>query len=405
MSFLALFENVFFVMSWSGTVVFLLYLLACMLAEPYLSLKWRYRILKTAILFYLLPIPLCRDYVRGFFCDHVAFVGETSRRQEPLVMNPDDAVAVHRHGAVFLMRVISFILVFKGILQYLRMKKMCFSGPGKQADGELQAMFSRQKARLNIRRDVKLTCLECCDSPMTWGVAAPVVIFPMWQRDGCVNEELCEAMLAHELVHIRHHDVLIKWAGALAAAVHWFNPFVYLFVRELSCVSEMYCDSVVMAGKGEDERRRYGELILRLGSGRGFCDREQFGAGFAHDGTLYKRRILEIKRSPKYKPFFSAVTAVLICAVGFFSVFAYDPPDAVTEDGKENVYDPGCEEEQGNGECIHDLYDRRTASVHERDGHGGCTVKYYDVRRCRECGNSERGEVAYTAVYETCHHE
>ena len=43
-----IFKNMFFVMSVSGTVVFLLYMLLYPLSKRYVSLKWRYRILKLA---------------------------------------------------------------------------------------------------------------------------------------------------------------------------------------------------------------------------------------------------------------------------------------------------------------------------------------------------------------------
>ena len=59
------FKNMFFVMSVSGTVVFVLYMLLYPLSERYFSLKWRYRILKTALFFYLIPVGGCKYYVFG----------------------------------------------------------------------------------------------------------------------------------------------------------------------------------------------------------------------------------------------------------------------------------------------------------------------------------------------------
>ena len=97
----------------------------------------------------------------------------------------------------------------------------------------------------NIKKDVKLICSEYCESPITIGVLSPTVLFPIWDKDCQMDDELCEYMITHELVHIKHNDILIKLVGLLVIAIHWFNPFVYLLVAELSCISEMYCDSVV----------------------------------------------------------------------------------------------------------------------------------------------------------------
>jgi len=35
-------------------------------------------------------------------------------------------------------------------------------------------------------------------------------------------------IITHELVHFKRHDVWFKAILLVTAAVHWFNPFVYL---------------------------------------------------------------------------------------------------------------------------------------------------------------------------------
>ena len=52
-----MFSNPLIIMSLTGSAVFLLYLLAYPLEKKYFSLKWRYRLLKIAAVFYLLPLP------------------------------------------------------------------------------------------------------------------------------------------------------------------------------------------------------------------------------------------------------------------------------------------------------------------------------------------------------------
>lgn len=97
-------------------------------------------------------------------------------------------------------------------------------------------------------------------------------------------------MLRHELVHIKHHDLLIKYIGLFVIAAHWYNPFVYMMFHEISLISEMYCDSFVIGGKGEEERRKYGELILKLAVQKEFTNKEQFIIGMANSRSkwIYK---------------------------------------------------------------------------------------------------------------------
>ena len=49
-----------------------------------------------------------------------------------------------------------------------------------------------------------------------------------------------------------------------AIAVPWFNPFTYILYNEILNISEIYCDSIVLRGKEEQERKAYGELLLKL---------------------------------------------------------------------------------------------------------------------------------------------
>ena len=62
--------NFLLIMSLSGSVILLLYLLVSPIAKRYFSLAWRYRILKIALAFYLIPFPAVlpeiRDSIFGF---------------------------------------------------------------------------------------------------------------------------------------------------------------------------------------------------------------------------------------------------------------------------------------------------------------------------------------------------
>lgn len=222
------------------------------------------------MLFFLIPFPLCKYYVWGFFYDHFSFIREIARQYESPVMNTDYIIVVNRDSillspkvqsiyvAVLFFVSISFFILWKQITQYGKMKQICYLDAGEAAERKLQEIFFEKKAMLNIKRNVKLICSEYCESPVTIGVLSPTILFPAWDQDHRIEDELCEYMLTHELVHMKHNDVLIKLTALLVMAIHWFNPFAYLLVGELSCISEMYCDSVVMEGKGEKERSKYG---------------------------------------------------------------------------------------------------------------------------------------------------
>ena len=443
-----IFKNMFFVMSLSGTVVFVFYLLLYPLSKRYFSLKWRYNLLKIALMFYLIPFPLCKYYVWGFFYDNFSFIREIANQHEPLVMNSDYIIVANRDSillspkvqsiylTVLFIVLISSFIIWKQITQYRKMKQICFIDLKKSTEWKLQEFFSRKKAMLNIKKNVKLICSEYCESPITIGVLSPTVLFPIWDKDSQMGDELCEYMITHELVHIKHNDILIKLVGLLVVAIHWFNPFVYLLIAELSCISEMYCDSVVMEGKGEEERSKYGNLLLRLIVKDVSLDKEQFGVGFANfrKKKLYKRRILEMKRNIKCKAILSVIMAAFICMAGGVTVFAYQPPSTITNESTEiatttdffirkkpispetlvsdcfavsddgSIYDLCHMGENSKASCNHNYSVWVEITRHTKNSNSGCTTKIYDGLKCTKCHDIQYGELLYTLTYMPCPH-
>ncbi len=69
-------------------------------------------------------------------------------------------------------------------------------------------------------------------------------------------------IMSHEMQHIKNLDPLIKCAAAFAAAVHWFNPFVWTAYVLIGKDLEMYCDECVLKGRSLKERRDYTNTLL-----------------------------------------------------------------------------------------------------------------------------------------------
>ncbi len=66
-----MFRNLLFTMSLSGSLVVVFHILFYLLARRYFSLVWRYRILKTALFFYLIPVGavsiMCLEFYKLCF--------------------------------------------------------------------------------------------------------------------------------------------------------------------------------------------------------------------------------------------------------------------------------------------------------------------------------------------------
>lgn len=106
-------------------------------------------------------------------------------------------------------------------------------------------LLRRLCAELGIERQVKLLEGDAAAMPLTWGVLRPVVLLPASTAQWPAAR--LEAVLRHELAHVRRFDVLTQLVAEIACALHWFNPLVWLVAKRLRIEREMACDDDVIA--------------------------------------------------------------------------------------------------------------------------------------------------------------
>ena len=91
---------------------------------------------------------------------------------------------------------------------------------------------------------VRLVASAHADIPMTWGVLHPVIMLP----DGALAWPAAriQAVLRHELVHVRGHDATMLLTARLACAIFWFHPGAWWLVRRFESDAEEACDDRVL---------------------------------------------------------------------------------------------------------------------------------------------------------------
>lgn len=80
------------------------------------------------------------------------------------------------------------------------------------------------------------------------------------------NEQL-QCILVHERLHVRQRHTLDLLAMRMMCCAAWFNPFAWLYVRELKAVQEYLADRAVLAAHG---REGYLGLLYREATGLGY---------------------------------------------------------------------------------------------------------------------------------------
>ena len=96
---------------------------------------------------------------------------------------------------------------------------------------------------LGTAPDVRVTPLV--PGPLVCGLARPTILIP--SEAATWPEARREAVLVHELSHIRRRDVHAQLLAQAVCAVHWFNPLAWLAAREMRRERELACDDVVLS--------------------------------------------------------------------------------------------------------------------------------------------------------------
>jgi len=109
-----------------------------------------------------------------------------------------------------------------------------------------QAEADTVRRALAIGRPVRALDSPAAPVPMTWGALRPVVLLPEPARQW--PAERLHAVLLHELVHVRRHDLLAQLAAQAACCLYWFHPLVWRAARQLRKERERACDDAVLTG-------------------------------------------------------------------------------------------------------------------------------------------------------------
>ena len=94
-------------------------------------------------------------------------------------------------------------------------------------------------------RKVKLGISSSIETPISLGWIEPIILLPIAIFNQLSVKEI-ESIILHEWAHILRNDYLLNLMTSFVQLVLFFNPFVYLFNKEISLQREIACDSFVL---------------------------------------------------------------------------------------------------------------------------------------------------------------
>lgn len=115
----------------------------------------------------------------------------------------------------------------------------------KLPDDYLKAIVDRIYKVVNLTASVRVRITDKIISPMVIGFVKPIVILPVAAISGLSTAQL-EAVLVHELSHIRRLDHILILLQAIACQVLFFHPAIWFLNAEIDRERENCCDDLVM---------------------------------------------------------------------------------------------------------------------------------------------------------------
>jgi GWxTD domain-containing protein len=180
--------------------------------------------------------------------------------------------------------------------------------------------------RLKISRHVAL--LESClaEVPMLIGYLRPVILVPIGMLAALPIDQV-EAILLHELAHIRRADYLVNLLQTAIESVFFYHPAVWWISSVVRAERENCCDDFVLAR--DTDPRAYAAALIALEQGRGAA----IMALAANDGNLVRRvrRVLGTPRNAARQDANLAMGPVTLAILGAGIAFAAWQPTALKE--------------------------------------------------------------------------
>lgn len=446
------------IMSLSGSIMTGICLVLRHLLKDKVSAKLYYLLAKSAVLYYLIPLPFLKDWYRAAL-RHIIPERPMGIARVPLlwtnyVINADgkmyfnDYAVIQTVSAVVWLIAVCF-LAARMVLDYIRTSRMIAGCAGGSMTEPQKAFLADMKARYGVKQNVILSRGYAGVVTMTFGVYRPIIIC-----DKDEDSREAEILVCHEMVHIKRRDIAWKILMQLAVILHWWNPMVWVLQHELEFVCECSCDETVLQGRTEEEKKEYRNLMIREALAQKETEKVplRWKVCFGDKQSEIKERMDNLMKKKRWNRFAAVALVMALTFANSMTVFAYRDtlhetapkgisqeeiektlesdtflfaPDGTSEEERQKYtmlqepeirYDMQFTDEEGNiypiteadaastyRSCSH-TYVSGIFTDHKKNADGSCEVIEYSAQKCSKCGYTVKGEQISSHTYKVCPH-
>jgi beta-lactamase regulating signal transducer with metallopeptidase domain len=189
-----------------------------------------------------------------------------------------------------------------GCWRIRRLLRRSRRAPASRWQGRAQLLASR----LGIGARVPVMEVEAVGAPAVIGTWRPMILLPISALTNLTPDQI-DAILAHELAHIRRHDYLVNLLQMLVEAVLFYHPAIWWVSSRIREAREYCCDDVAVGLCREPAL--YAEALTELATWRAGSTATAVGAS---DGSLLARvrRLLDTPSPERSAPSIGVLVGV-----------------------------------------------------------------------------------------------
>lgn len=146
------------------------------------------------------------------------------------------------------------------ILTLVRVSRLRSRDTAQPAEG-LAERVEAMARRLSVSRPVRLAQSALVEVPTVIGVLRPLILLPATAMTGLSAEQL-DAILAHEIAHVRRHDYFINLIQTVIETLLFYHPAVWWLSGRIRQERENCCDDI--ASDVCENPVRYAEALVRM---------------------------------------------------------------------------------------------------------------------------------------------
>ncbi|WP_010587488.1 M56 family metallopeptidase [Schlesneria paludicola] len=256
-----------------------------------------------------LEVPRSPAQVAILNADDVVDRPRQAQRAETLTWRKFFDTAIQRWSGMLVAVWLSGVTLFgtRMILSLYAVRRLRRSGV-VVTDSLLTSTIRSLTERLKVRAGVQFMQTALVRVPLVLGWLRPVILIPVSLTSGLTIEQI-EAVLAHELAHIKRHDYLVNVLQSLVETLLFYHPSVWWVSRMIRDEREHCCDAIALQAIGD--RHVYAKALFELARQA----TQPMSLAVAVDGGRLADRIRRIMGLPAAKSVVAGPVAIVLAGL------------------------------------------------------------------------------------------